>query len=150
MGGTMDERIHARRIVRSGRRPLAHWGHRTRLARAFAIAALITAAMPNRGQAADEALHEITWLHSSPSLVQGFVIFVSPVDGSIESARRLEVGKPRVNRVGTSEMYSTIVDIHPTEYLAIGAVGYNGALSGLSSWRSAPPSRPGQPLVVEP
>jgi hypothetical protein len=34
--------------------------------------------------------------------------------------------------------------------LAAGAIGQNGLLSVLSEWRRAQPSRPGQPLFVEP
>jgi hypothetical protein len=36
------------------------------------------------------------------------------------------------------------------EFVAIGAVDNAGVLSATSNWSAVPPSRPGQPLVVEP
>lgn len=111
---------------------------------------LLVGALPGPGWAADDVLHEIIWAHSSPGVVERFIVFVSPVSGATQSARRVEVGKPVSRTIGTVQTYSAILAIDPDDYLAIAAVGFNGALSGLTTWRSAPPTRPGQPVVIEP
>lgn len=107
-------------------------------------------ALSTPARAAGEVPYEIAWAHSMPGLIERFVVFVSPVSGDEESARRLEVGKPLSRKIGMTEFYSTIISMEPDEYVAVAGLGYNGVLSGLSAWSSVPPSRPGQPLIVTP
>ena len=128
--------------------------HAPRRASVFILVALAfavgLAASPSPARAAGEVPHEITWAHSSPALVERFVIYVSPVNGDVGSARRVDVGKPVSQTIGTMQLYSTIISINLDHYVAVGAIGFNGVASGLSAWSAGPPSRPGQPLIVTP
>ena len=98
----------------------------------------------------DGLVHEVTWIHESPSEVRSFVIFVSPVAGSVDDARRVDVGKPGGSGSDSAQFFSALVPVGVGEFVAIAAVGRNGLLSDLSGWSPAQPSQPGQPLVVDP
>lgn len=100
--------------------------------------------------ATDPPLHEITWIHESPSEVQRFVIFVSPTSGSLDEARQVDVGKPGGSNSSTAQFFSAHVPVGFDEYVAIAAIGKNGLRSSLSEWRQPQPTQPGQPLVIEP
>lgn len=100
--------------------------------------------------AADPPLHEIRWIHESPSKVQRFVIFVSPTSGSLDEARQVDVGKPGGSNSSTAQFFSALVPVGLDEYVAIAAIGKNGLRSSLSEWRQPQPTQPGQPLVIEP
>ncbi len=100
--------------------------------------------------AADQALHEITWIHESPSDVQRFVIFLSHNSGSVAEARQIDVGKPGGSNSNTAQFFSALVLVGLDEYVAIAAIGRNGLQSVLSEWRQPQPTQPGQPLVIEP
>lgn len=94
--------------------------------------------------------HEIIWAHPDGNAVKRFVVLVSPVKGDAGGARRIDVGKPQGQRSGTVEYYSALVTLESDEYVAIAAVGLDGRMGPLSSWSSARPSRPGQPIVITP
>jgi hypothetical protein len=129
-----------------GRRPLRGWA-----AGLIATAVLATILPATISHAADEGpVHEITWVHASPGEVRSFVVFVSPVDGSVAEARQINVGKPGGTRSGSVQVYSALVPVGVGEFVAVAALGRNDLLSGLSEWSPAQPSRPGQPLIVEP
>jgi hypothetical protein len=101
------------------------------------------------GDAAKQ-MHEITWLHESPNDVGSFVLFVSPVSGSMAEARQIDVGKPGGSGSGSAQFFSALVPIASDEFVAVAAIGRNGLLSSLSAWSRPQPSQPGQPLVVQP
>ncbi|HEB88401.1 MAG TPA: hypothetical protein ENI85_02425 [Deltaproteobacteria bacterium] len=103
-----------------------------------------------RSAHADEDVHEIVWGHQRPDSVRAFVLYVAPQPGAVAQARRVEVGRPSGEDIGYMQLYSAFVSIGPEEYVAVAAIGRNGLMSPLSSWRQAKPSQPGQPVVVEP
>lgn len=123
---------------------------RGQLALACALSLGMLAALPESSAAGENALHEVSWAHPSPAQVSRFVVFVSPVRGDTGAARQVEVGKPAGQAVGSLHLYSAIVPIDFDEFVAIGAVDNAGMLGAMSTWSAVPPSRPGQPLVVEP
>jgi len=118
--------------------------------RHFGLVLGLLAALPGVALAGDEELHELTWAHPSPVQVSRFIVFISPVRGESGSARRVEVGKPASTSSGTFHFFSAIVPLDHEEFVAIGAVDNAGVLGAMSEWSAVPPSRPGQPLVVEP
>ena len=99
---------------------------------------------------AGDDLHEITWGHQTPDGVRSFVLYVSPQEGALELARRIEVGKPTGENIGFMQLYSALVPMASDEFVAVAAIGRNGLPSPLSAWSQAKPSQPGQPVVVEP
>ncbi len=129
-----------------GRRRLA--GARGGLVSALALGGL--AGLPGSAQAGEAELHELTWAHPSPATVSRFIVLVSPVRGNAATARQVEVGKPAGASSGSLQFYSAIVPIDHEEFVAVAAVDNAGNLGAISSWSAVPPSRPGQPLVVEP
>lgn len=46
--------------------------------------------------------------------------------------------------------YTALIPVSSDEYVAVGAIGINGLMSSMSPWSAVPPTRPGQPLVIEP
>jgi len=116
---------------------------------ATAILAMILPANPSYS-ADEDQVHEVTWAHLSPSDVRSFVIFISPVAGSVDEARQVDVGKPGGSGSGSAQFFSALVSVGVGDFVAVAAVGRNGLLSDLSGWSPAQPSQPGQPLVVEP
>jgi len=108
---------------------------------ATAILAMILPANPSYS-ADEDQVHEVTWAH--------FVIFISPVAGSVDEARQVDVGKPGGSGSGSAQFFSALVSVGVGDFVAVAAVGRNGLLSDLSGWSPAQPSQPGQPLVVEP
>jgi hypothetical protein len=143
---------------RSGLRPHARirngWAEVTRrrgnLGLAIALSLGLWSALPNPADAGEVAPHEVTWAHSSPAQISRFILFLSPVRGDMSSARQVEVGKPAGASSGSLQFFSAIVPLDFEEFVAIGAVDNAGVLSATSNWSAVPPSRPGQPLVVEP
>jgi hypothetical protein len=131
------------------RRWLAHW-----IMGLLAFTVLATV-LPARisysadGDAADP-MHEVTWVHESPNEVKSFVLFVSPVSGSMADARQINVGKPGGSGSGAPKTFSAWEAISSDDYVAVAAIGRNGLLSALSNWQRPQPSQPGQPLVVQP
>ncbi len=100
--------------------------------------------------AQQERLHQVTWTHTGGG-VSRFVVLVSPDEGSLAGAREVEVGLPEGQLIGeTVNLYSAMISFGEDEYLAIAAVGENGMMSVPSNWKGMPPTRPGQPLLVEP
>lgn len=95
-------------------------------------------------------VHEITWIHASPAQVHSFVLFVSPAPGSLAIARQIPVGKPGGANTESAQFFSALVPVALGEVVAVAAIGQNGLQSALSEWGQPQPSRPGQPLVVEP
>jgi len=138
-------RAHARIAIRAGDRPRG-----AGLARPLGLLSAFAAAVPGLAAAGEVRLHEVTWAHQSPTDVSRFIVFVSSERGNPGGARQVEVGMPAGSSSGSFQFYSAILPIGPEEYVAIGAVGQNGVLGGLSGWSAVPPTRPGQPLVVEP
>lgn len=100
--------------------------------------------------AEENTTHEVTWLHESPAEVTSFVLFVSPVAGSMSSARQINVGKPGGSGSGAAKFYSAFVPMDANDFVAVAAIGRNGLLSELSAWSRPQPSQPGQPLIVQP
>ena len=99
---------------------------------------------------AENDLHEIVWGHQTPDGVRSFILYVSPQEGALEQARRIEVGKPTGENIGYMQLYSALVSMASDEFVAVAAIGRNGLPSPLSAWSQAKPSQPGQPVVVEP
>jgi hypothetical protein len=128
------------------RRPLRGW------AAGLFVATVLATILPATisFSADDDPVHEVTWVHGSPGDVRSFVVFVSPVEGSVADARQINVGKPDGTGSGSVQFYSALVPVGVGEFVAVGALGQDDLLSGLSEWRPAQPSRPGQPLVIEP
>jgi len=120
------------------------------LAIALALAGASTLLGASTARASEDRLHEVTWAHSSPGQVGRFVVLVSDERGDRAGARQVEVGLPAGASSGAFQFYSAIVPIGPYDYVAVAAYGPNGVLGGISSWAAPPPTRPGQPLVVEP
>ena len=122
--------------------------------RMLVLACLVALAPAHASQAvepgADQTLHEITWIHESPSDVQRFVIYLSPTAGSVALARQIDVGKPGGSNSNTAQFFSALVPVGLGEYVAIAAIGRNGLQSVLSEWRQPQPTQPGQPLVIGP
>lgn len=145
----MNEQAALRPIVRGGnagmngsRRSLPGW--------ALALLLGLFAGSPGVAAAGEIVLHEVTWGHPSPGQVSRFVVFVSQTRGQTNGARQVEVGKPATFSSGTLQIYSAIVPVDHEEFVAIGAIDAAGNLGAISSWSAVPPSRPGQPLLVEP
>jgi hypothetical protein len=131
------------------RRWLTHW------AMGVVVITVLAAVLPARisfsadGDAVDQ-MHEVTWLHQSPNEVKSFVLFVSPVSGSMADARQINVPKPGGSGSGSTQTFHAIVSIASEDYVAVAAIGQNGLLSDVSDWSRPQPSQPGQPLVVQP
>lgn len=148
----MIERTATRRFGRDR----SVWGGFSRRMRlglvlGLSIGALgLLAGLPGVAHAGDTELHELTWAHPSPSSVSRFIVFVSRTRGGANSARQVEVGKPAGSSSGTLQFYSAIVPVDHEEFVAVGAVDNAGNLGSMSEWSAVPPSRPGQPVVVEP
>lgn len=124
-----------------------------RLWAVFLSAALVLASLFLGAASADaqeQRLHQITWAHPAGGEVSRFVILISPVDGSVDDARLVEVGKPAAQPFGSMSVFSAMVSFSATEFLAVAAVGHNGMMSLPSEWSGMPPSRPGQPFLVGP
>ncbi|MFO0687487.1 MAG: hypothetical protein U0900_02150 [Myxococcota bacterium] len=112
---------------------------------------VLTTTIPGLAFAAGETtMHEVVWAHPDPVAVKRFLVFVSGVKGDQAGARRIDVGKPESQPSGTVQVFSAIVPIATEEFVAVAAVGYDGRTGTLSSWSSVPPTRPGQPIVIEP
>jgi hypothetical protein len=117
----------------------------------LAFASLVTVLAAGASLAADEAdapLQEVTWFHSTPGDVRSFVLVVAPQEGAVASARQIDVGKPISGAGG--QFFSAVVAMDAGEFIAVSAVGKNGIQSALSDWGQPQPSKPGQPLVVDP
>ena len=97
-------------------------------------------------------LQEVIWAHPAPGRVQGFVIFISPVEGPDDAARQIEVGKPAGVSMGSGAMWAfrAIVPAAYDEFVAVAAVAPDGTQSPLSAWSVAAPTAPGQPLLIQP
>ena len=104
---------------------------------------------PNAASA-EEQLTEITWGHSTPERVSRFIVMVSPTGVTTPETRWIEVGKPAGSSSDSMEFYTALIPVSSDEYISIGAIGTNGLMSSLTPWSPVPPSRPGQPLVIEP
>lgn len=104
---------------------------------------------PNAASA-QEQLTEITWAHPAPQRVSRFVVMISPTGNASSETRRVEVGKPAGESSGPMSFYTALIPISNDDYVAIAAVGIDGLMSSMSSWSAVQPSRPGQPLVIEP
>jgi hypothetical protein len=101
----------------------------------------------------DVALQEITWAHPSPSDVARFVIYLSSTRGAEQSARQIDVGKPRgVKGPAASPMryFSAVVPTRLDDFVAVAAIARDGTRSPLSAWAGVPPGRPGRPALLEP
>jgi hypothetical protein len=109
---------------------------------------LALALSPRPGMAAGETMHEVVWAHRTPQAVQKFIVFVAATKGDESNARRIDVGKPAGEVSAAFQVFSAIVPIASTDFIAIAAVGYDGRIGALSSWSGVPPTRPGQPIVV--
>ncbi len=149
--GTARVQISAKK-GRAGRRWRGFGTAGTMLLITFTAIAMI---LPGKAsQAADpltpQSLHEITWIHPSPAEVRSFVIFVSPEPALVSAARQIDVGKPGGSSSTSAQFFSAIVPVSVDEYVAVAAMGQNGLLSVFSEWRPPQPTRPGQPLLVEP
>lgn len=126
-------------------------GMRLGLVFGLSVGALgLLGAFPAVARAGEAELHELTWAHPSPASVSRFIVFVSRTRGGASTARQVEVGKPAGSSSGTLQFYSAIVPVDHEEFVAVGAVDNAGNLGSMSDWSAVPPSRPGQPLVVEP
>ncbi|MEM9177286.1 MAG: hypothetical protein AAGC67_18895 [Myxococcota bacterium] len=112
-------------------------------------AAFVLAAMLATPAAAQERLHQINWAHSEPETVSYFIVLVSDVEGRVEGAREINVGRPTGQAAGSFTIFSAVVAFEPDEFLAVRAVGHDGLLSAASDWGSMPPTRPGQPLLAD-
>jgi len=130
------------------------WGGRSiplLAALGFALASLVTVLAAGASLAADKAdadLQEVSWFHSSPGDVSRFVLFISPQQGAVALARQIDVGKPTSG--GGGQFFSAVVQMEVGEFIAVSAIGKNGIQSALSAWGRPQPSKPGQPLVVDP
>ena len=98
---------------------------------------------------AQERAHQITWSHAFPSDVRNFVVLISPEEGNASLAREVDVGKPTGTDVGASSLYTALVGFSPNEFLAVAAVGHDEQMSLPSGWGAMPPTRPGQPNLIE-
>ena len=125
------------------RRWLTHW------AMGVVAITVLAAVLPARisysadGDAVDP-VHEVTWSHPSPNEVRSFVLFVSPVFGSMAEARQIDVGKPVSSDSGSTKDFLALVPIAIGDFVAVAAIGQNGLLSNVSGW--GPPTQAGQPL----
>jgi hypothetical protein len=131
------------------RRWPAHWAMGV-----LAITVLATVLPARISYSADgdavDPMNEVTWFHTSPNDVRSFVLFVSPVSGSMAEARQIDVGKPGGSDSGSAKFFSALVPIAIGDFVAVAAIGQNGLLSDVSDWSTPQPSQPGQPLVVQP
>ena len=117
----------------------------------FALAGLATVLAADASLAADEVdadLQEVSWFYATPGEVSRFVLFIAPQQGDTASARQIDVGKPTSG--GDSQFFSAVVQMDVDEFIAVSAIGKNGIQSALSKWGQPQPSKPGQPLVVDP
>lgn len=94
--------------------------------------------------------HEIIWAHANPAVVARFVVYVSGARGDVSGARQVDLGKPAGEPSGSVQIFSAIVPMRASDFIALAAVGWDGRMSTLSSWSAVPPSRPGQPIVIQP
>jgi hypothetical protein len=78
------------------------------------------------------------------------VVLLSPEEGSLVNARRVDVGLPPAQSVPGLSTYAAMVAFDPNEYLVVAAIGHDGQMSLPSGWGGMPLSRPGQPLLAEP
>jgi len=124
--------------------------HLTPLIGAVILWALLAVGPASAVDPVSDDLQEVSWFHPNPDEVRGFILFVSTEDGSREAARQIDVGKPSGETTENGQFFSAMVEMTVEEYVAISAIGRNGLESGLSAWARPEPSRPGQPLVVEP
>ena len=100
--------------------------------------------------AQEQRMHQIVWGHTAPETVSSFVVLLSPVEGSLENARRVDVGLPPAQASGILSTYAAMVSFDPDEFLAVAAIGHDGQMSLPSGWGGMQPTRPGQPLLAEP
>ena len=117
----------------------------------FALAGLATVLAAGASLAADEVdadLQEVSWFYATPGDVSRFVLFVAPEPEAVALARQIDVGKPTSG--GDSQFFSAVVQMDVGEFIAVSAIGKNGIQSALSKWGQPQPSKPGQPLVVDP
>lgn len=94
-------------------------------------------------------MQTITWGHPSPANVERFMVTISPVKGPSESSRTIDVGKPASVPSGSLEIFTALVQMEFDEFVSVAAVGRNGLTSLPSVWSGVPPTRPGQPRVVD-
>ncbi|MCP4907611.1 MAG: hypothetical protein GY910_21790 [bacterium] len=99
--------------------------------------------------AQENRLHQIDWTHQGGG-VSRFIVLISPLEGSLAEARQVDVGLPDGVLIGSTNLYSAMVSFAADEHLSVAAVGLNGTMSVPSEWKGMPPTRPGQPLLVEP
>jgi len=99
---------------------------------------------------AQERMHQITWAHPTPGAVSRFVVLIGPTEGDVGAARQVDLGLPQAQAAGSLSVFSAMVSLADDEFLAVAAVGHNGRMSIPSDWSGTPPTRPGQPLLVEP
>lgn len=111
---------------------------------------VLLAVFPQVASAADETMHEMVWAHADPLAVKRFIVFIASVKGDQAGARRVDVGKPASQPGGPVQIFSAIVPLGSTEFVAVAAIGYDGRMGPLSSWSGVPPTRPGQPIVIVP
>ena len=121
-----------------------------RIGTALFTIALAVAAGGSAAAQADVEPHEVSWMHPSPGQVHHFIVSISPVKGPSEEVRRIDVGKPAGESTGSYQFFTTTVPIDEAEFVSISAVGRNGLTSAPSDWHGVPPTRPGQPQVVDP
>lgn len=127
-------------------RPIAHRGAVLTAAYMLAVVGLFFSPSESFAQASS---HEVTWAHGAPNGVARFVVYLSRVQGDLDSARQVDVGKPSgAAMTGTMTSYSAVILADSDEYVAIGAIGNDGVASTPSEWALLPPSKPGQPLLL--
>lgn len=118
------------------------------LAAAFVLASVGLFFSPSESFA-QASTHVVRWAHDAPSDVERFVVYVSRVEGDLNSARQIDVGKPPgVPMAGPMTSYSAVIFADSDEYVAIGAISNDGVASTPSDWALLPPSKPGQPLLL--
>lgn len=136
-----------RTASKAERRPRRRMRRAARLALVW-IAGLASFA-PLAARAAGETMHEIVWAHAQGGSVRKFIVFVSATKDA-QTARQVDVGKPPGEPSGEVEMFSALIPLRDADFVAIAAMGFDGRVGALSSWGTAQPSRPGQPLVIVP
>lgn len=139
-------KMNHRPCARASRTGLGgHWSHG--LALLLALGAFLLLAGPAAAQG--QRMHQINWGHPAPAEVSRFVILISPVEGSVDDARQVDVGMPAAQSLGSMSVFTAMVAFNADEYLAVAAIGHNGQMSTPSAWSGMPPTRPGQPLPVD-
>jgi len=120
----------------------------------FATLALLASTLLCLGvgvaQAQQASPHELVWAHAKPSEITGFVVFLSSVEGSVDDARRVQVGLPETLQSSGMQFYSAIVSASVDEFVAVAAIDRQGQMSELSAWSGMPPSTPGKPFLIVP